>query len=58
MVETLEAILALKTGSIMCAEKLAFKSHRRFVARTMTERGYQLIHIVDEKSSFSLNPQT
>lgn len=47
-----------KTTAIMCAERLAFKCHRRFVARTMVERGFQVIHVLDGKTSFSLKPLT
>lgn len=33
--------------AIMCSERLWFKCHRRFIANTLTEKGYEVIHIID-----------
>ena len=45
-----ELIDSLSYGhpAIMCRERLWFKCHRRFIANTLVELGYQVIHIVDE----------
>ncbi len=45
-----ELIDSLNRGypAIMCKERLWFKCHRRFIANTLVELGYQVIHIVDE----------
>jgi uncharacterized protein (DUF488 family) len=40
----------------MWAESLASRCYRRFVARTMPEKGFKEIHIIDDKKSFVSNP--
>ena len=37
---------------IMCAEKLWFKCHRRFIADELVKRGIKVIHIIDEKRTY------
>jgi len=34
--------------AIMCSERLWFKCHRKFIADTLVERGYEVIHIIDK----------
>ena len=41
--------LSNKKLVIMCSEKLWFKCHRRFIANILTEKGYEVIHIFNEK---------
>lgn len=38
-----------KSAAIMCAELLFWKCHRRFIADKLCERGYEVLHIFDEK---------
>ncbi|MFN4182646.1 MAG: DUF488 family protein [bacterium] len=38
-----------KITALMCAEKLWFRCHRRFIATFLTERNYPVVHIVDAK---------
>ncbi len=35
-------------SAIMCAEKLWFKCHRRFIADRLVQLGHEVIHIIDE----------
>ena len=53
--ERLCQIAEKKAAAIMCAERLASKCHSRFVARSMAERGFKVIHIVDQRTSSVLN---
>jgi len=46
---TLETIGKMKTTAFMCAERLPWKCHRRFIAKSLQERGWRVIHIIDEK---------
>jgi hypothetical protein len=45
----LEGIAAGSPTAYMCAEKLFFKCHRRFISDALTRRGWQVIHIFDAK---------
>ncbi len=38
--------------AIMCAERLFFRCHRRFIADALTARGHTVIHIIDERRSY------
>jgi uncharacterized protein (DUF488 family) len=44
--ERLEGLLSRGPTSIMCAEIVWFRCHRRFIARQMVARGYRVTHIV------------
>ena len=48
-IRTLETIGKMKITAFMCAERLPWKCHRRFIARSLQERGWKVIHIIDEK---------
>ena len=34
-------------AAVMCAEKYWFRCHRRFISLTLTEMGWDVIHITD-----------
>ncbi len=34
--------------AILCSEKLWFRCHRRYISDTLTEKGFQVIHIIDD----------
>lgn len=34
--------------AVMCSERLWFKCHRKFIADTLVEKGYEVIHIIDK----------
>ncbi len=38
--------------AIMCSERLWFKCHRRFIADTLTEMGYNVVHIVERNKVY------
>ncbi len=48
-IEKLLEIVESSNGNIvlMCSEKLWFKCHRRFIADTLVDLGYKVIHIID-----------
>jgi len=48
-VNDLEAIGKKDTTAFMCAERLPWKCHRKFIAISLQERGWKVIHIIDEK---------
>ena len=37
-----------------CAEKLFFKCHRKFIAKKLTERGFRVIDIIDERKEIQI----
>ena len=45
----LEALAAEHATAVMCAEKLFFRCHRRFIADALVRRGWRVIHIIDER---------
>jgi uncharacterized protein (DUF488 family) len=38
--------------AVMCAEKLWFRCHRRYLADYLTEQGHRIIHILDAKRTY------
>ncbi len=45
--ERLEFLAFHKRTAIMCAEKLWFRCHRRFIADELVQRGWEVLHIVE-----------
>ncbi len=45
--ERLEFLAYHKRTAIMCAEKLWFRCHRRFIADELARRGWEVLHITD-----------
>lgn len=43
--------------AIMCSERLWFKCHRRFIAGTLVELGYDVIHIIEKNKIYSHKKQ-
>ncbi len=43
--------------AIMCSERLWFKCHRRFIADTLVELGYEVIHIIDKDKAHTHRKQ-
>jgi len=41
-----------KPTTILCAERLPWKCHRRFIAAELERRGWRIIHIIDEKRTW------
>lgn len=48
--EKLEFIAFHKRTAIMCAEKLWFRCHRRFIADELVRRGWEVIHLTEPGS--------
>ncbi len=46
-IEKLIDISKKKTLCIMCAEKLFFRCHRRFISKTLKEKGIEVFHIIE-----------
>jgi len=46
--QTLLASLRGRRGCILCAERLPWKCHRRFIARALAELGWETIHILEK----------
>lgn len=47
--ELLERMASRCRSAILCAERLPWRCHRRFIGRSLRERGWKVIHILDEK---------
>ena len=45
----------MQQTTIMCAEKLYFRCHRKFIAEMLIENDWQVIHIFDEKRAYPHN---
>lgn len=52
--ETLVEISEKDRTLFLCAERMVFKCHRRFIAKKLIERGFKVIDIVDEKKEIIL----
>ncbi|MFX1316660.1 MAG: DUF488 family protein, partial [Promethearchaeota archaeon] len=39
--------------AIMCAEIVWFRCHRRWIADQLLKEGHEVIHIIDEKKTYS-----
>jgi uncharacterized protein (DUF488 family) len=47
-VDTLESIAAEKTSVIICAERFPWKCHRKWIARELHRRGWEVEHIIEK----------
>jgi uncharacterized protein (DUF488 family) len=41
-------IVSQKTSVIICAEHFPWKCHRRFIARALQQKGWEVVHIIDK----------
>lgn len=48
-VNDLEAIGKKNITAFMCAERLPWQCHRKFIAISLQEKGWKVLHIIDEK---------
>lgn len=51
--EKLERIAREKKIAIVCAERLPWRCHRRFIGGELERRGWKVIHVIDERRSWS-----
>jgi uncharacterized protein (DUF488 family) len=47
-IDVLETIARKKKCVIICAERFPWRCHRRFIARALQQRGWQIEHIIDK----------
>jgi len=47
-VDLLETIALVKASVIICAERLPWKCHRKWIARELHKRGWEVDHIIDK----------
>ena len=47
-IDLLETIAITKPSVIICAEKFPWKCHRKWIARELHKRGWQVEHIIDK----------
>jgi uncharacterized protein (DUF488 family) len=47
-IDLLESIAGKKHSVIICAEKFPWKCHRRWIARELQKRGWEVDHIIDK----------
>lgn len=50
-IEQLEEIAKEAPSAFMCAEKFPWKCHRNFIASSLKDRGWEVIHILDTKET-------
>jgi len=41
---------------LMCAERLFFRCHRKFIADELIKQGIKVVHIIDEKRTYEHKP--
>ena len=49
----LEEIAKERRTAIVCAERLPWRCHRRFIGGELERRGWQVMHVIDEGRSWS-----
>ena len=48
--DRLEALAEKGPTAFMCAEKLPWRCHRRFIAHELGQKGWQVLHILDQNT--------
>jgi len=48
-INIIEKTASEKSSVILCAERLPWRCHRRFITSELEKRGWQIEHIIDEK---------
>lgn len=46
--EELERLAAERVTALVCAERLPWRCHRRFISEALRERGWKVIHLIDK----------
>ncbi len=54
--ELLEKLARRRRCAVMCAERLFFRCHRRFIADSLVARGWRVVHIYDERRAQQHRP--
>ena len=50
---TLEFAAGRAPTAIMCAERLPWQCHRRFIAAAMSQRGWEVVHVIEPGKTWS-----
>ncbi len=50
---TLEFTAGRSPTAVMCAERLPWQCHRRFIAAAMTQRGWDVVHVIEPDQTWS-----
>ena len=50
--ELLERMASRCRCTILCAERRPFRCHRRFIGRSLQEKGWKVIHILEEQKTW------
>jgi len=50
--ERLEQLARVRRVAVVCAERLTWRCHRRFIGWELERDGWQVIHIIDEKRNW------
>ena len=50
--ERLEKLASQGKIAVICAERLPWRCHRRFIGLELERRGWRVIHVIDEKRSW------
>jgi uncharacterized protein (DUF488 family) len=45
-------IACQRVAAIVCAERLPWRCHRRFIGAELSRQGWQVVHIIDEKRNW------
>jgi uncharacterized protein (DUF488 family) len=48
-INELQEIASLKLSAVMCAEKLYWRCHRKFISDYLTMKGWKVIHILNDR---------
>ncbi|MDO8136250.1 MAG: DUF488 family protein [Candidatus Brocadiales bacterium] len=48
-IEELEGTARVNRTVFVCAERLPWRCHRRFIGQALEKKGWEVIHIIDEK---------
>ena len=46
--DRLEEVATKRRAAIVCAERLPWRCHRRFIALEMEQRGWEVVHIIED----------
>jgi uncharacterized protein (DUF488 family) len=49
-------VIGNRKATLLCAELLWFRCHRRYIAKKLVERGHQIIHVFDKEKIQKHNP--
>ncbi|HEX76428.1 MAG TPA: DUF488 domain-containing protein [Dehalococcoidia bacterium] len=51
-IEIVETVASQRRSVLLCAERLPWRCHRRFIAAELEKIGWQVKHIIDEKRTW------